>query len=125
MYILCGTYLFLALVGILLIVFFLDTYSRKTIGEDSKSENNVDKCTKKKKFEVEIKLIKSTLAHLGKRNQLLVIPITCWLGFAQSFIGGDFTRSFVSCTKGVDYVGLVMISFGVKTKFSFIFKIKI
>ncbi len=37
-------------------------------------------------------LIKSTILHLKNRNQLLIIPITLWLGFEQAFIGADFTK---------------------------------
>jgi predicted MFS family arabinose efflux permease len=36
-----------------------------------------------------------------------------WLGFEQAYIGADFTRSFVTCTKGINYVGYTMICYGV------------
>lgn len=47
------------------------------------------------------------------KYQILILPMTLWLGFEQGFLGADYTRSYVSCIKGVDFVGLTMISYGV------------
>lgn len=108
---LCGIYLGLGVIGILLVLFLLDDFSRDSVNkekEDEMSEKN-----KKKSLKSQLVHIKSTFLHLKKRNQLLVIPITCWLGFEQGFIGAEFTKSFVACSKGVNYVGLTMICFGV------------
>jgi hypothetical protein len=63
------------------IIFFLDSYPR------NQSIDN-EKKTMKNQFD----LIKSTILHLKNRNQLLIIPITLWLGFEQAFIGADFTK---------------------------------
>ncbi len=80
-YILCGIYVGLAVIGILFIVFFLDSYPR----------NQTD-ANEKKNIKSQFELIKSTILHLKNRNQLLIIPITFWLGFEQAFIGADFTK---------------------------------
>ncbi len=113
----------MAVIGILFILFFLDSYPR-----------NQTSANEKKSLKNQFELIKSTILHLKNRNQLLIIPITFWLGFEQAFIGADFTKvfflffkvdfgfikkflsvhkSFVTCTKGVKFVGMTMICFGV------------
>jgi predicted MFS family arabinose efflux permease len=48
-----------------------------------------------------------------KPYQMLLIPLTLWLGFSLAFIGADYTKSFVACAKGVDQIGFAMICFGV------------
>ena len=109
---LCGIYIGLGIIGISLILFFLDDISHKT-AESKQSDENVENTNKKKSFKGQLVHIKSTFLHMKKRNQLLVIPITCWLGFEQGFLGAEFTKSFVACSQGVNYVGLTMICFGV------------
>lgn len=47
-----------------------------------------------------------------KPYQMLLIPLTLWLGFSLAFIGADYTKSFVACAKGVDEIGYAMICFG-------------
>lgn len=54
----------------------------------------------------------STIHHMKHPYQMLLIPITLWLGFSLAFIGADYTKSFVACAKGVDQVGFAMVSFG-------------
>ena len=103
---LCGIYVGLGVIGIMLILFLLDDFSRDSIDEKGSEE-------KKRSFKSQLVHVKSTFMHLKKKNQLLVIPITCWLGFEQGFIGAEFTKSFVACSQGVNYVGLTMICFGV------------
>jgi len=99
-YTLCFIYLILALVSILLIAFFLDTFDKeKKTPQKSGSLFQVD-------------LLLSTIRNLKNLNQILIIPITLWLGFSLAFIGADFTKSFVACAKGVDAVGFAMICFG-------------
>uniref|UniRef100_A0A182TP89 UNC93-like protein n=1 Tax=Anopheles melas TaxID=34690 RepID=A0A182TP89_9DIPT len=53
-----------------------------------------------------------TLRHLGHKYQLLLIPITAFIGIEQAFITADFTKSFVACGLGISYIGYAMISFG-------------
>lgn len=60
-----------------------------------------------------IHLLAVTMKLLRKRNQLLLLPITIFLGFGQAFIGADFTAAFVSCAWGISNIGYVMICYGV------------
>ena len=75
----------LALFGILFIFLFLDSYPRS--GQVKKDE--------KRSIKDQFALVKETLVHLKKPNQILIIPITLWLGFEQAFIGADFTKVFL------------------------------
>ena len=52
------------------------------------------------------------MKHLKKKKQILIIPITLWLGFSQAFIGADFVKSYVNCLKGVNFVGYTMMCYG-------------
>jgi predicted MFS family arabinose efflux permease len=61
---------------------------------------------------LKLDLLMSTINHMRDPNQMLLIPITLWLGFSLAFIGADYTKSFVACSKGVDKVGFAMICFG-------------
>lgn len=59
------------------------------------------------------RLLAVTLRHLTKRYQLLLLPITMFIGAAQAFINVDFTQSFLSCGWGISKIGYAMICFGV------------
>ena len=59
------------------------------------------------------KMVVATIAQMRHKYQLLLVPLTMWLGFSLAFIGADFTKSFVSCSLGVSRVGLAMSLFGV------------
>ncbi len=37
-------------------------------------------------------LLISTIKHMRKGNQLLLIPLTIWSGLEQSFLGAQFTK---------------------------------
>ncbi|XP_066997581.2 UNC93-like protein [Anabrus simplex] len=60
-----------------------------------------------------IRLLAVTLELLKEKYQLLLLPITIFLGVEQAFIGADFTASFVSCAWGISNIGYVMICYGV------------
>lgn len=99
-YTLCLIYIILAFLSITLITFLLN-----------------DLKVRKKKQENKLDLLISTVKQMKNKNQLLIIPLTLWLGFSLAFIGADFTRSFVACATGVDQVGFAMISFGIANAF--------
>ncbi|XP_073529499.1 protein unc-93 homolog A-like isoform X4 [Phyllobates terribilis] len=77
--------------------------------------DNMD--VKKKDDEVDIKnepfrmKILETLRHLKDKRQVLLIPLTMWSGFEQGFLAGDYTKSYVTCSLGIHFVGYVMICF--------------
>ncbi|CAF1072812.1 unnamed protein product [Brachionus calyciflorus] len=98
-YTLCFIYIFLGFMSILLIKLALSEYKSYKILEDKKTEINFD-------------IFMSTIRQLKNKEQLLILPLTLWLGFSLAFIGADYTKSFISCAKGVDYVGFAMIFFG-------------
>ncbi|PSN46516.1 hypothetical protein C0J52_09032 [Blattella germanica] len=60
-----------------------------------------------------IKLLIVTVKLLKDPKQLLLLPITAWLGVGQVFRGSDFTIAFVSCAWGISNIGYVMIVYGV------------
>lgn len=54
-----------------------------------------------------------TVRHLTKRYQLLLLPITVFIGAEQAFVNVEFTAAFVACGWGISKIGYVMICFGV------------
>jgi len=98
-----GIYLACIFVAVIMIALFVDPLSR--YGEKNKRRDSVQLSG--------IQLLSATLYQLRKPYQLLLIPITVWIGMEQAFIGADFTQAYVSCALGVHNVGFVMICFGV------------
>jgi len=69
-----------------------------------------------------MEMLKATVNHMKDRRQLLLIPITVYSGFEQAFLWSDYTRSYVTCPLAVNWVGFVLICFGVfDSVFSFVF----
>ncbi|KAG5890521.1 hypothetical protein JTB14_022754 [Gonioctena quinquepunctata] len=60
-----------------------------------------------------LKLLAVTLKQLRNIKQILILPITMFIGAEQAFIAADFTSAFVSCGWGISNIGFVMICFGV------------
>lgn len=58
-----------------------------------------------------------TLRHLIKPYQLLLVPITMFIGAEQAFINVEFTAAFVACGWGISNIGYAMICFGVANAF--------
>lgn len=54
----------------------------------------------------------ATFRHLRDKRQCLLITLTMYSGFEQSFIAGEYTKSYVTCALGIEFVGFVMICFG-------------
>ncbi|XP_055630034.1 UNC93-like protein [Toxorhynchites rutilus septentrionalis] len=59
-----------------------------------------------------IRMLIITAKQFTKKYQLLLLPITMFIGVEQAFIAVDFTASFVACGLGISYIGYAMISFG-------------
>ncbi|CAF3785694.1 unnamed protein product [Adineta steineri] len=55
----------------------------------------------------------STLKTAINPNNLLLIPLGFWSVSAQIFFMGAFSSSFITCTIGVQYVGLIMTIYGI------------
>ncbi len=107
-YTLCFIYVVLGLISILLIHFLLNKYNQQEQQSNKVYLTNSDE---------KDNLLNSTLKQMKNPYQILIIPLTLWLGFSLAFIGADFTKSFVACAKGVDQVGYVMLCFGLTDVF--------
>lgn len=59
------------------------------------------------------RLLSVTLRQLKHKYQLLLLPITMFIGAEQAFIAADFTTSFVACGWGISKIGYAMICFGI------------
>ncbi|XP_063990437.1 UNC93-like protein [Diachasmimorpha longicaudata] len=59
------------------------------------------------------KLLVVTLKLLKEKRQLLILPITMFIGAEQAFLFADYNASFVSCAWGISNIGYVMICYGV------------
>ncbi|XP_046556131.1 UNC93-like protein [Haliotis rubra] len=99
-YILCGVFVSCALSGMFIIILFLDRM--KLVRKDQGSKR------------VSPRVLVASVKHLiSSRYQILLVPLTVYSGIEQALIGGDFTRSFITCTLGIHYVGYIMICYGV------------
>ncbi|XP_013389655.1 protein unc-93 homolog A isoform X2 [Lingula anatina] len=96
-YTLCGMYVASGVVAILILVTFLD---RLAAHPDTPG---------KKRPLISVQLLTATFQQTRRREQLLLIPLTLYSGLEQGFIGGDFTKSYVSCSEGIWNVGYVML----------------
>ncbi|MEE6475338.1 hypothetical protein FKM82_010717 [Ascaphus truei] len=99
-YTLLGIYTGSGVLAVALISVFLDNI-------DLKNEHHKDEI----KEESFWKKILETLLQLRDKRQCLLIPLTMYSGFEQGFLAGDYTKSYVTCTLGIHFVGYVMICF--------------
>ncbi|KAF5288409.1 hypothetical protein FQR65_LT12022 [Abscondita terminalis] len=67
------------------------------------------------------KLLIVTLKHLYNPYQILVLPITMFIGAEQAFMAADYNASYVSCGWGISNIGFVMICFGIVNAIAAIF----
>ncbi|KXJ84175.1 hypothetical protein RP20_CCG018066 [Aedes albopictus] len=65
-----------------------------------------------------VRMLVITMKQLGNKYQILLLPITMFIGVEQAFIAVDFTASFVACGLGIRYIGYAMISFGLANAFA-------
>ncbi|XP_064468902.1 protein unc-93 homolog A-like isoform X2 [Ornithodoros turicata] len=93
---LSGLYACLGISAILIMVLFLDPISNELM-ETSPP----------------LRYITETIDHMRNAYQLLIIPLTIYSGMQQAFLWGDFTQAFVGCSWGVQYIGFVMMAYGV------------
>ncbi|ESO84620.1 hypothetical protein LOTGIDRAFT_236145 [Lottia gigantea] len=74
-------------------------------------------------FESELNLTNSdtlisTLNMLKDPKCLLLIPLVLFVGLEQGFVFGDFTKSYVNCTLGVNGIGPLLVCFGTVSSIS-------
>lgn len=98
-YTLLGIYTGSGVLAVLLIVFFLDQIETNTEEEKEKREQTF------------WMTFLATFRHLKDKRQCLLIPLTMYSGFEQGFLAGDYTKNYVTCALGINFVGYVMICF--------------
>ncbi|XP_076024087.1 protein unc-93 homolog A [Genypterus blacodes] len=54
----------------------------------------------------------ATFRLLKDRRLVILIPLTMYSGFEQSFLSGEYTKNYVTCALGIHFVGFVMMCFG-------------
>ncbi|XP_026830337.1 UNC93-like protein [Ooceraea biroi] len=97
-----GIYLACMILACLIIAFCVDSLTRY--------DRNRARLVKGKSG---LKLLAVTLKLLKERSQLLILPITLFIGAEQAFLFADYNASFVSCAWGISNIGYVMICFGI------------
>ncbi|XP_049914777.1 protein unc-93 homolog A [Epinephelus moara] len=54
----------------------------------------------------------ATFRLLKDWRLVILIPLTMYSGFEQSFLSGEYTKNYVTCALGIHFVGYVMMCFG-------------
>ncbi|NWX61196.1 UN93A protein, partial [Promerops cafer] len=111
-YTLVGVYTASSVLAVLLVIIFLDQI------KSDQAE------TEKEKLEAPSfwSTFLATFRHLKDKRQCLLIPLTMYSGFEQSFLTGDYTKSYMTCALGIHYIGYMMICFaGVNSLCSLLF----
>ncbi|XP_033748453.1 protein unc-93 homolog A-like [Pecten maximus] len=95
-YILISIYMGLTIIGLFITLFFLRPLKKKT------NQESIGK------------LLLSTVKLLGTdMNMALLVPFSLYTGLEQVVMYAEYTKSFVACRLGVEWVGYTMICFGV------------
>ncbi|NXQ58864.1 UN93A protein, partial [Anthoscopus minutus] len=64
----------------------------------------------------------ATFQHLKDKRQCLLIPLTMYSGFEQAFLSSEYSKEYMTCALGIQYVGYMMICFaGVNSLCSLLF----
>lgn len=101
-YLISGIYLACMILACLIIAFAVDSLTRY--------DRNRARLVKGSSG---FKLLAVTLKLLKEKKQLLILPITMFIGAEQAFLFADYNASFVSCAWGISNIGFVMICFGI------------
>ncbi|XP_048507028.1 UNC93-like protein isoform X2 [Athalia rosae] len=97
-----GIYLGCMVLAVLIVAFGVDSLSRYDRGRTGSTTGQSG-----------LRLLAVTLRLLKEKKQLLILPITLFIGAEQAFLFADFNASFVSCAWGISNIGYVMICYGV------------
>ncbi|XP_043269750.1 UNC93-like protein [Venturia canescens] len=97
-----GIYLACMVLACLIVAFGVDSLSRYDRGRTGSATGRTG-----------LKLLAVTLKLLKEKAQLLILPITMFIGAEQAFLFADYNASFVSCAWGISNIGYVMICYGV------------
>ncbi|XP_037940967.1 UNC93-like protein [Teleopsis dalmanni] len=99
---LTSIFLVCMVVAVLLMFFAVDSLSRYGVKKGEAGDGMSG-----------FKLLMVTINLLRKRRQILLLPITMFIGLEEAFLAVDYTRSFVACGWGISNIGFAMICFGV------------
>ncbi|CAF1235505.1 unnamed protein product, partial [Adineta steineri] len=100
-YILYSVFVGIICISIVFVIIFLDQ-KRKLKGDNSKGVIHQS---------IDYSLL--TLKQFKKLDHWLLIPIVFWINSWEAFIFGIYTKGFITCTIGIQYIGLVMASYGI------------
>ncbi|XP_068433646.1 protein unc-93 homolog A [Clinocottus analis] len=107
---LVGCYIGVGLLAMLIVAVFLDNIDRE---QSSQFRGN---------REPFCQTFLATFRLLKDWRLLTLIPLTMYSGFEQSFLSGEYTKNYVTCALGIEYVGYVMMCFGASNSLcSFLF----
>ena len=76
----CGVLVICAIIGALLISTLVDNYKKIGLAHSKEEKKSP------------LKLIFNTFKNMKNTNQVLLIPLTVWLGFEQGYLLADFTK---------------------------------
>ncbi|XP_077053351.1 protein unc-93 homolog A [Siphateles boraxobius] len=99
---LLGCYIGVGILAMIFVAVFLDNIDQSLAKEFRKNKGNESFCS----------TFLATFKLLRDPRLLLLIPLTMYSGFEQSFLSGEYTKNYVTCALGIHYVGFVMICFG-------------
>ncbi|XP_063078386.1 protein unc-93 homolog A [Engraulis encrasicolus] len=60
----------------------------------------------------------ATFKLLRDKRLVMLIPLTMYSGFEQSFLSGEYTKNYITCALGIHNVGFAMIAFGATNSLS-------
>ncbi|XP_058469600.1 protein unc-93 homolog A isoform X2 [Solea solea] len=96
---LVGCYIGVGVLAMLIVAVFLDNIDREQASEFRGSREPL------------CHTFLATFRLLKDWRLLVLIPLTLYSGFEQSFLSGEFTKNYVTCALGIHYVGFVMMCF--------------
>ncbi|XP_075719849.1 protein unc-93 homolog A-like [Rhinoderma darwinii] len=106
-YTLMGIYTGCGVISVLIIAIFLDPIDlREDIENKHEDKQSI------------WKTLIDTILQLKDIRQFLLIPLTMIFGMQQGFLSSDYTKSYVTCSLGIKYVGYVMICCGATNSIS-------
>ncbi|XP_030628593.1 protein unc-93 homolog A isoform X1 [Chanos chanos] len=100
--ILLGCYIGVGLLAIILVAVFLEDIDKAQAREFRRNKGNL----------LFWGTFLETFKLLRDKRLIMLIPLTMYSGFEQSFLAGEYTKNYVTCALGIQYVGFVMICFG-------------
>ncbi|XP_072218262.1 protein unc-93 homolog A [Leuresthes tenuis] len=107
---LVGCYIGVGVLAIIIVAVFLDNIDQEQTSQFR--ENREPFCH----------TFLATFRLLKDWRLLMLIPLTMYSGFEQSFLSGEYTKNYVTCALGIHFVGFVMMCFGASNSLcSFLF----